>query len=421
MTGFRKIHVSRRDLLFLVAGYLFFFISLELIYSVVDPELRPLLTLIIPLLPVLLIFRFMLRARCREAAVREVEAKQTRLQKDLLRTQDTFSRMSSIQVELFEAIAVASNNVDSIARSLDETTSLVAGVDKTVDKSTGTGKQLVENVQHAALKLDRQSEAVTQSSGQVQKMIAAIEELREEKARNHEVVEDLVQTFKSGQENLKETVSSIQKVAALSQNILEINTIISGIASQTNMLAMNAAIEAAHAGDMGRGFSVVAAEIRKLAGTTALHVKNSQETLQTISQEIDRSRSIAERTEESFSRMHTHIEDNQHSSSSIMQHLQDHHQVNQTILAALEETLDLTREINTLAGELSSQGEQMIEDLRELGISSQRSRENARGMIQMNKQVQVSMDQVEERSEQTNELNDQAMKLLDDLLGSIQV
>lgn len=394
------------------------FLAPQLLAHRVAPGLFMFLGFLLPLGPGVLVVWGLGERRRRAAAEQTLAKNQDRLQEDLGRTQATFIRMSEIQVELFESIALTSNSIDDIAEHLRQTIALVEQVDSTVDQSRGLGSELVENVQRVAQRLGRQTEAVSRSVARVEEMIRAIEELRVQKQQDHASVEQLAGVFAQGEENLGATVQSIQRVSDLSQSILEINGIISGIASQTNLLAMNAAIEAAHAGDQGRGFSVVADEIRKLAEHTAGHVKTSQDTLKAISQEISRSTALAQDTEQSFTLVRSHLEESKQSSGTMMNQLQDYHEANQGILSSLDETLSLTRQIDELAGQVSAQADQMMADLETLTAHSHQARSNAQGMIHRNTQAQEAMAAVDERSEQTNELNDQAMALLAELLES---
>lgn len=239
-----------------------------------------------------------------------------------------------------------------------------------VDETSSAVNQISTNIASLEKMIETQSAGVTQASASVEEMIGNIGSVNTSVAKMASSFEELEKHVRDGNEQQAEVNERISQIEAQSEMLLEANEAIASIASQTNLLAMNAAIEAAHAGDAGKGFSVVADEIRKLSETSAEQSRTIGEQLAKIKESIGSVVSVSASTIETFGSVTSSIKSTDQLVRQIKSAMEEQQEGSRQIGLALHDMSDSTAEVRQASSEMSSGNESILKEVRRLKDST---------------------------------------------------
>jgi methyl-accepting chemotaxis protein len=216
-----------------------------------------------------------------------------------------------------------------------------------VQNTSSSVVELLSSIDSIANSADNQSVSVEQLSSTIEEMSANVKSIADVARKAAEITKDLLVKAEEGGRAVESTVDQIKKVKGLSEQITEMNAVISDIAGRTNLLAMNAAIEAAHAGDAGRGFAVVADEIRKLAESSSQSAKQIEHLVRNVVSAINDSSSTGTVATEQYSAIMEDVRSTRKIVDEVTSAMAEQsHGVNE-ILEATTSLVNITEQIQT--------------------------------------------------------------------------
>jgi methyl-accepting chemotaxis protein len=302
--------------------------------------------------------------------------------------------------------------VNQITANIQRIKSRVLSQSASVTETNATMEQITVNIDKLNSHVDRQSSNVSQSSSAIEEMLANIQSVAQTLARNSSNVKELTESSEVGRTGLQEVASDIQEIARESEGLLEINAVMENIASQTNLLSMNAAIEAAHAGEAGKGFAVVADEIRKLAENSGEQSKTISTVLKKIKDSIDKITKSTDSVLNKFEAIDSGVRTVSDQEENIRNAMEEQNAGSKQILEAIGQLNEVTRMVKNGSAEMLEGSEQVIQESKNLEAVTQ---EITNGMNEMS----TGADQINITVNRVNTISGENKQSIDILVSEV--
>ncbi|MDC7226648.1 MAG: cache domain-containing protein [Spirochaetales bacterium] len=293
-------------------------------------------------------------------------------------------------------------NITETATAINEVTATIESVNsRIVDQAAGVVEmsaalnEVDNGIQLLDGSIERQVNGINESSASIEEMVASINSVSEGLSRNAVSMQELNEASETGRKSISDVVNLSRQVSEESEGLESASKMIQNIAAQTNLLAMNAAIEAAHAGNYGKGFAVVADEIRKLAQDAGSQGGNISASLKKLKDSIEHIEQAVIETGNRFERVYELNKTTMDQENIIQSAIEEQVHASRDVLNSLNDVKDVSQEVENSSKSMKTASTEVLSEVNNLSNVTEEIKnsinEMTAGAIQINQTVnQVS-------------------------------
>jgi methyl-accepting chemotaxis protein len=310
------------------------------------------------------------------------------------RMRNWVNQIKGVISETDEVGAQLSSSTEETTASLEEASAIFRSIEeegrtlgRSIAETVSAIEQINGNIGSMDGQIEDQASMVEESTAAITQMIASLSNVDGITKNKREATRALSKISDEGKKQIDETSQRFTDLVKSINSIQEMADVINGIASQTNLLSMNAAIEAAHAGDAGKGFAVVAEEIRKLAETSSDSSRNITALIQNVTEMVANSDESVRNTSRIFDDIAAEVSDTVNAFSEIELSISELNTGSHQVLKASEEINELTVQIRSGSGEINHGTSSILE-------ASTKVREISERMLEGMSEVSIGNNEI---------------------------
>ncbi|MBQ9630251.1 MAG: methyl-accepting chemotaxis protein [Treponema sp.] len=321
---------------------------------------------------------------------------------------------------LADAGADLSANMIETSSSITQMTSTIENVKQQVlnqatgiEESANTVQNADRMISHLNNQIESQSTNVTESSAAIEEMVNNVISISRTLEKMDGIIKKLSAATTDGMQSVKIASNAVQKVTEESETLTEAGNIIQNIANQTNLLAMNAAIEAAHAGETGKGFAIVAGEIRKLANESSRQGQAIFNSLQELGTEINAMTEAASNVLTRFQNISAYTVQAQDMSTQITEAMKQQE-------SGSREVLESVKEIDTITMDVRNDSSSILQGSREIAKEMEMMNDLTRTITSSMNEMADGAKQISTSVDVVNNLTQKTKNSIDELANEIK-
>ena len=308
------------------------------------------------------------------------------------------AKLSNIGQDLSSNMNETAAAVNQITANIQSIKGRVINQSASVTQTNATMEQVTGNIHKLNDHVEEQSSYISQASAAIEEMVANIQSVTDTLVKNSVNVKSLKEASEVGRTGLQDVASDIQEIARESDGLMEINSVMENIASQTNLLSMNAAIEAAHAGEAGKGFAVVADEIRKLAESSSEQSKTIGVVLKKIKESMDKITNSTENVLNKFEAIDSNVRVVSEQEDIIRSAMEEQGAGSKQILEGIGQVNEITRQVRSGSSEMFEGAKEVIQESTNLEKVTQEITSGMNEMASGADQINVAVNEVNDLS-----------------------